>query len=60
MFLISVTEKNICINTVDMVVANNEPPLRTTINIGGTPVSFNTDSGADTSIMTETTYNGLR
>ncbi|KAL6490170.1 hypothetical protein MHYP_G00005150 [Metynnis hypsauchen] len=44
----------------DVRLAEDEPPWRTTLNVADTPVSFKIDSGADTSIMSEATYETLR
>ncbi|KAK0130680.1 hypothetical protein N1851_034803 [Merluccius polli] len=44
----------------DALLAEDEPPWRTTLNLAGTPVSFKIDSGADTSVMSEATYETLR
>ncbi|KAL6470492.1 hypothetical protein MHYP_G00216110 [Metynnis hypsauchen] len=44
----------------DVRLAEDEPPWRTTLDVADTPVSFKIDSGADTSIMSEATYETLR
>lgn len=44
----------------DAPIAEDEPPWRTTLTVADTPVSFKIDSGADTSIMSEATYETLR
>ncbi|XP_062849175.1 uncharacterized protein K02A2.6-like [Trichomycterus rosablanca] len=56
MFLGSVELKQ----SKDALLAEDEPPWRTTLTLGDTPVSFKIDSGADTSVMSEATYETLR
>ena len=55
MFLGSVELKQ----SKDALLVEDEPPWRTTLTLAGTPVSFKIDSGADTSVMTEATYETL-
>lgn len=44
---------------VDEVIADTEPPWRTTIVMCRTAVNFKIDSGADTTVINEATYNRL-
>lgn len=44
----------------DALLAEDEPLWRTTLTLADTPVSFKIDSGADTSVMSEATYEALR
>ncbi|XP_023285825.1 uncharacterized protein K02A2.6-like [Seriola lalandi dorsalis] len=46
--------------TVDEVITDTEPAWRTTLVICQTAVNFKIDSGADTTIVNEATYNHLR
>lgn len=42
------------------LLAEDEPPWRTTLTLAHTPVSFKIDSVADTSVMSEATYETLQ
>ncbi len=42
------------------LLAEDEPPWRTSLTLAHTPVSFKIDSGADTSVMSEATYETLQ
>ncbi|KAI2646922.1 Gag-Pol polyprotein [Labeo rohita] len=42
------------------LLAEDEPPWRTTLILAHTPVSFKIDSGADTSVMSEATFETLQ
>ena len=52
MFLGSVQQEQSMMNSV---LAEDEPPWRTILTVAHTPVSFKIDSGADASVMSETT-----
>ena len=56
-FLGSLTDPN---TTVDEVFREDEPPWHTILNIANTSVQFKIDSGADTSVITESTYDSLK
>lgn len=55
MFLGSVELKQ----SKDALLAEDEPPWRTTLTLADTPVSFKIDSGSDTSVMSEAAYETL-
>ena len=55
LFLGSLTEDK----CIDAVITDNEPPWRTTIAVNGSPVLFKIDSGADTSVMSEASFERL-
>ena len=57
MFLGSVQQEQSMINSL---LAEDEPPWRTTLTVAHTPVSFKIDSGAEASVMSETTYETLK
>ena len=57
MILGSVQQEQSMINSL---LAEDEPPWRTTLTVAHTPVSFKIDSVADALVMSETTYETLR
>lgn len=56
MFLGSVELKH----STDASLAEDKPPWCTTLTLAHTPVSFKIDSGADTSVISEATYETLQ
>ena len=57
MFLGSVQQEQ---SMMHSLLAEDVPPWRTTLTVAHTPVSFKIDSGADASVMSETTYETLK
>lgn len=46
--------------SIGALLAEDEPAWRTTLTLAHTPVSFKIDSGADTSVASEATYETLQ